>query len=155
MNWTAGIISAVSALLLIVLVSLTQQFSTFNQSRKPPWQPPNVLFGIVWPLFYISLILSILFSSAELYLNKWWIITAVLFFSQLLLNVTWPLTFKPGLYLYGVIMLAAVFALTASYITILFSIQDSGYLLSAAILPIPYLIWIGLALSLNVWYYMN
>ena len=154
-DWLAGTLAALASLLLITSVSITGSGNLAMRNSKPPWQPPNIVFGIVWPILYALLLLSILFAAASWHDLRWQVSVAVfvLFYVQLILNVLWPLSFKPNTYCLGVAILTCIATLILSYIAILFSFADSNKLLyAAASLPLPYLAWILFALSLNSWY---
>jgi len=112
--------------------------------RKPPWTPPNWLFGPVWTALYLSMAVAawlvwrrIGFSPAKLPLT--------LFVIQLALNVAWSGIFF-RLRLVGVAFLEVVLL----WLFILWTAIAFGSVSSTASwLMVPYLTWVTFALALN------
>jgi translocator protein len=122
--------------------SVTSWFPTLV---KPAWNPPGWLFGPVWTTLYIMMAVAMwLVWKTD---PTWTRIkpAAILFGSQLLLNVAWSFLFfgarSPGLALIDIIALwlAIVATIYAFY-------QHSKW---AAWLLIPYLAWVSFASVLN------
>lgn len=120
--------------------SVTTWYPTLT---KPNFSPPGWIFGPVWIALYFLM-------GVSLYLI--WINKAkdngkalILFAIQLILNVLWSFMFF-GLKspLYGLIDILAL--LVAIVFTILFSYKIS---VLAAILLVPYLVWVSFATILN------
>lgn len=120
--------------------SVTTWYPTLT---KPNFSPPGWIFGPVWIALYFLMGIS-------LYLI--WINKAkdngkalILFAIQLILNVLWSFMFF-GLRspLYGLIDILVL--LVAIILTILFSYKIS---VLAAILLVPYLVWVSIATILN------
>lgn len=120
--------------------SVTTWYPTLT---KPNFSPPGWIFGPVWIALYFLMGIS-------LYLI--WINKAkdngkalILFAIQLILNVLWSFMFF-GLKstLYGLIDILVL--LVAIILTILFSYKIS---VLAAILLVPYLVWVSIATILN------
>lgn len=116
---------------------------------KPPFTPPNGLFGPAWTVLYILMAFAV-----------WRVLRArpmqpgrgraiALFFVQLGLNAAWPWTFfaarSPGAGLVHILALDVVVLWT----TVLFWRVDR----SAALALLPYFLWILFATYLNtgVW----
>jgi tryptophan-rich sensory protein len=110
---------------------------------KPAWTPPNWVFGPVWTLLYIG----IAFAG--------WLVwrrngpragaSLALWGAQLVLNAAWSWFFfgqhRPG------IALADIVALLACIVAfIIVTYADSR---PAALLFVPYALWVGLATALN------
>jgi tryptophan-rich sensory protein len=110
--------------------------------NKPSFNPPNYLFGPVWTLIYILMGISF-----YLVLNKpnvSWLLVGI-FLTQLILNFFWSFIFfnlhNLGLALVEIILLwASILAMI-----ILFFKTNKW----AAILNIPYLLWVSFATLLN------
>jgi translocator protein len=110
--------------------------------NKPSFNPPNYLFGPVWTLLYI-----IMGISFYLILNKPkvnWLLVSV-FITQLILNFFWSFIFfnahNLGLALVEIIIL------WASILTMIILFYKTNKW--AAILNIPYLLWVSFATLLN------
>jgi benzodiazapine receptor len=111
---------------------------------KPPFNPPNYLFGPVWTMLYIlmgvSLFMVVRMQRSELRTN------AILAFGlQLFLNFWWSIFFfrfhRPDVALMEIVIL---------WFSILFMIS-SFYKLKpfAAYIQVPYLLWVSFASILN------
>jgi translocator protein len=113
--------------------------------QKPIWTPPSWLFGPVWTLLYLTLAISgwLIFikvkSSSEK--NK----ALAIYGLQLFLNLLWSYSFfylkSPGLALLNIILLVL---LTCANIRFFWQLYRP-----AAILLLPYLLWILYATALN------
>jgi benzodiazapine receptor len=111
---------------------------------KPPFLPPNEVFGPVWTVLYllmgVSLYLVVRASAAEKRAAYVW------FGVQLVLNTLWSLTFF-GLQLpwLGVAVIVALLIAIAVTIRSFYSISRlASYLL------VPYLLWTCFATYLNL-----
>ncbi|MEQ8585727.1 MAG: TspO/MBR family protein [Thalassobaculaceae bacterium] len=112
--------------------------------RKPPWRPPNWLFGPAWTVLYAMIAVS-----------GWWVWQAgtwpalalpmAIYGVQLLLNAGWsPLFFglrRPDLALYE------LFALWTSILATIVAFYPISP--AAALLLLPYLGWVTFAGLLN------
>ena len=116
----------------------------YERIRKPPWRPPNWLFGPVWFVLYCMIAVS-----------GWMVWRAAppdqvsfpiaLYGIQLLLNACWSYCFfglrRPGLALLEMSLLwIAIAATMAAFV----SISEL-----AALLLVPYLLWVSFAWVLN------
>ncbi len=117
--------------------------------NKPSFNPPNYLFGPVWTTLYILMGISfyMILQTASHDMRK----KAVNIFSiQLLLNFCWSFIFfnfqLPG-FAFVEIMMMWISILTM--IIIFYKINKT-----AALLQIPYLMWVSFASVLNgsIWY---
>jgi len=119
--------------------------SWYSTLRKPPYNPPNWVFGPVWTILYVLMGISfykIWMVDLRLRANR---TQLVLFLAQLILNSLWSIVFfglEELLLGFGVIL--CLWALIASTI-ISFNRLSNG----AAILLIPYLMWVSFAALLN------
>ncbi len=117
----------------------------YAQLNKPPFSPPNWLFGPVWTAIYLLMGVS-LFLVLEKKIKKQTDSLVVLFLVQLFLNFLWSVIFF-GLHL----PLAAFLEIILLWLSILLLIINSWKLskLSAWFL-IPYLCWVSFASILNL-----
>ena len=114
----------------------------FVYLNKPRFTPPNYLFGPVWTLLYILMGISFYLVINKPKVN--WLLVSV-FITQLILNFFWSFIFfnahNLGLALFEIILLwASILAMI-----ILFYKTNKW----AAILNIPYLLWVSFATLLN------
>ncbi len=121
----------------------------YAQLNKPPWNPPDWLFGPVWTLLYI-----LMGVAAWLVWRSGWqaqnVRLAMLSFAvQLVLNVLWSIIFfglrSPGPALVEIVVLWLLILATTVQFFRLTSL--AGYLM------LPYLLWVSFASALNasVW----
>jgi len=113
--------------------------SKWYKKNKPSITPPSIVFPIVWTILYIFI--SISFAKEIIQKNK---ITIILFIVNLILNISWCYIF---FYMQNpVVALFNIFLILITIIGILHytKINLTRYLI------IPYLIWIGFAMILNV-----
>jgi len=112
--------------------------------EKPPWNPPDWLFGPVWTVLY-----GLMAVAAWLVWKEFGFRAAPaslsLFMAQLALNAAWSWVFfglqRPGLaFLNLVLLCVAVAAVTAAF---------WKRLRLAGVLLVPYLLWILFAAALN------
>ena len=114
--------------------------------NKPSFNPPDIAFSVVWPiLFTLMAIGAILvrikagsFDAASGPLG--------LYFTQLAINLSWSWLF------FGFQQVAlAMAALVALWLLIIAMMRSfSKHSIAAAVLQIPYLIWVTFAGYLNV-----
>ncbi len=110
--------------------------------NKPTFNPPNYLFGPVWTLLYILMGISLYLVINKPNVN--WLLVGV-FITQLILNFFWSFIFfnyhNLGFALIEIIILwASILAMI-----ILFYKTNKW----AAILNIPYILWVSFATVLN------
>jgi len=113
---------------------LHDRINTYTQS---------VLLSIVWTILYILIIISLIIYVR----NKWSKYGLLLFIIQLILNIIWTtIFFRYRLICLSVIDLLLLIVLVCLMIKEFYRVNKySGYIL------IPYLIWLLLALYLNIY----
>jgi tryptophan-rich sensory protein len=119
---------------------LTDWYTNLNQA---PWTPPGIVFGIAWTLimFCFSIYLGKLFLEDSSKKIK------IIFLVQFILNVSWNfIFFNQHLVLFGLITITLLTALLFNYFFKLSSkVGNYKYLL------LPYMIWLCIATSLNLY----
>jgi translocator protein len=125
------------------IAAIPTWYATLN---KPPFSPPNWVFGPVWTTLYFLMGISA-FLIWQKGLQKKQVKRALIYFSlQLFFNFLWSLLFfglhSPLLGLFGIMILLIFIILTIV----------SFYKLSkiAAYLFVPYLLWVSFATILNI-----
>ncbi|MBP8034317.1 MAG: tryptophan-rich sensory protein [Bacteroidia bacterium] len=126
--------------------SITTWYAEIN---KPSFNPPNYLFGPVWTTLYILMGISIymILQSPKTELRKKAI---VIFCIQLLLNFCWSfIFFKFQLLGLAFIEIILMWASILTMIIVFFEINKK-----AALIQIPYLLWVSFASVLNgsIWF---
>lgn len=136
--WAAAAVVAGAAGTPIVV---SQTKGWYKTIKKPSWCPPDRLFGPVWTLLYASI-----GYSAQIMKSLNGYDSALRFFAlHFALNLTWaPLFF--GIHRIGAAFLVNV-ALVASLSRSIYVFSKTSHL--AAVLLVPYLIWLSFATALN------
>ena len=147
----AVVVKLIIVCILCFSVGLIGSFFTtalsdwYQNLKKPSFNPPNWVFGPVWTALYIMMGISAFIvwqNGLDSYLVK---IALGIFLIQLFLNAIWtPLFFglkSPLLAFIDIVLL---------WFGILFTIfRFYGLSKSAALLLIPYLLWVTFASILN------
>jgi translocator protein len=152
--FSAGILAIF--LLLPVLIGVTASFATassvsswYIELNKPFFNPPNWLFGPVWTLLYLMMgVSSWLVYRSPASASRTLSLDTYGF--MLFLNFCWSFLFfgfqMPGLAFIEIVFLWAII--------VAMIIQFGRVSRLAALLQIPYLIWVSFASVLNgsIWY---
>ena len=125
--------------------TITAIFGWYASLIKPPFSPPNWLFGSVWLTLYTLMGLALALVWAKGIGDKKVKQAVVLFGAQLFLNVLWSILFF-GLHLtflafFEILLMLGFIALT----TLSFYRIERR----AAYLMLPYLAWVSFASVLN------
>ena len=119
---------------------LTEWYISLSQA---PWSPPGFVFGIAWTIIMIcfSIYLGRLFIKS--YNPK----LIVIFSIQFILNVSWNyIFFNQHLILFGLITIILLTALICYYF-----FELSQKIRHYKFLLLPYIIWLCIATSLNLY----
>lgn len=153
MKKTLKLLLCILAMLLIgglagaaTSTSISGWYTTIN---KPSFNPPNYLFGPVWTTLYILMGISLylILQSDGNELRK----KAITIFSiQLFLNFWWSFIFF-NLQMLGLAFVEIILMWIGILTMILFFYKINK---TAALLQIPYLMWVSFASILNgsIWY---
>ena len=126
------------------LASTTGVDGWYSAADKPPWTPPNWLFGPVWTVLYTAMAVA-----AWLVWRRWgWHgarAALILYGAQLALNAIWtPLFFGAEQLWLGLAVITALDVVLAATVVAFFrKSKPAGWLL------VPYLAWCLYATSLN------
>lgn len=139
----AAAVLAVAAVALVGVLITDTQSQWYQALKKPVFQPPDIVFSIVWIALYILIALSLVrLLTLNLPVKKnIWILYAV----NGLLSVLWSFLFF--LMQSPVLAFIVLLALAAETVFLLRAVWQkdalSGWLL------VPYLIWLAFAAVLN------
>lgn len=144
-------IAAIAAIAIELLGGLSGWLSNsgfgngwFDSLDKPSFMPPGAVFGIVWPILYVLLGVSVAMVIAQPPSPRR-TFGLTLFFIQLVLNFAWsPIFFAAHDVRLAkwVIFIMAILAAAAAG-------QFWRIRTAAGLLPIPYLAWLIFAATLN------
>ena len=126
-----------------LLSALIGRVSTEYNNFKPVWTPPGIVFPIIWTILYVLLGISsyLICESNATYKND----ALKVYGINILVNGLWSiLFFRFKLFLISFIVIVVLIILTLIMIKKYFRINKV-----AALLQIPYLIWLCIALVLS------
>lgn len=128
-----------------IFLAVTGKFDAYNEFFRPPFSPPSWVFSVVWSILYLIMGISsylIMISDVPKAVREdalWQ------YFIQLGVNIIWPILFfyfelRLGAFIWIIVLIAAVFKLFTDF-----------WFISkpAALLQIPYIIWLFFATYLN------
>ncbi|MCO4747376.1 MAG: tryptophan-rich sensory protein [Proteobacteria bacterium] len=141
-----------AALLICYSVAALGAWSTVEGVRewypgldKPPWTPPNWMFGPIWSVLYTAMAVGVWDALRRVDSARRQVLG--LFVGQLALNALWsPLFFALH---WAWVALAVISVLWAAILACIVVFRRSSSL--GAALYVPYLAWITVAWSLNAW----
>ena len=123
----------------------------YDEAVKPPLSPPDALFPIVWTVLFLLMGISAYLVWTADARNLTARNRAILLYClQLAVNFFWPVIFfNAGAYLAALLWLILLDVLVVMTVIAFRRIRRS-----AALLNLPYLIWLAFATYLNagVWY---
>ena len=115
-----------------------------NTINRPELMPPSFVFGIVWPILYFMMILSLAFfiRNGVTRHDKWGILFFVL---QLILNLSWMPVFF-GFHKAFLALLIILLLIVVVFVTVILFYKKSK---TAGLLLVPYFLWLLFAAYLN------
>lgn len=119
----------------------------YNNLNKPSWQPPDFIFGIIWPYNFI-----VLGIAAVIIAQRASTTTAIIYMAFFALSVATALTwayqfYTPHNLTFASFALIATAVLTIPMSYILFTIS-----IPMALAVMPYQVWVAIAATLS-WSY--
>lgn len=124
------------------IASIPTWYATLN---KPPFSPPNWIFGPVWTTLYLMMGVSLYLVWMKGLKNKKGKVALLFFAVQLLFNFLWSLLFfgahSPLLALIDIFLLL--------YTIVIVMVKFNKISKPASYLLLPYLLWVSFATLLN------
>ena len=122
----------------------------YNNINKSPYTPPGWFFGLVWTILYLLMIISfyLIWSNSKCfpYCN-----VLTIFLLQLAFNLSWTTVF----FKYKKIRFALILTILIFILTFIVSIKFYKINKIASYLLIPYLLWLIVAMYLNIYIILN
>lgn len=119
----------------------------YQQLRIAPWTPPGWVFGAAWTSIMICF--AIYMSTLVRIEKSAWVLT--LFGIQLVLNILWnPVFFHFHFTGWSLILIVALFL-----VVLLLFLMGYNLLKAYSLLLVPYLLWLGIATSLNAYAWLK
>lgn len=126
-------------------VGVLRNFEWYQNLRKPSITPPQWAFPVVWTILYIMIGISLYFYLRAT--EGQYTTGLLLFCIQMVLNIIWtPLFFCARMIRLALVDIVLLFIFIV--LTIVFFYPASKL---AALLLVPYLIWVGIATYLNAY----
>jgi len=120
-----------------------------ERQPTPPWQPPDWVFGVAWPLNFLALaMVGVVLARADA--RRSWPVLGV-FAASVLCSLAWAALFHGPHALWP----AAVALAVASLLTWGMLLMASRILWWTGFALTPYALWLTLAVSLAFWYADN
>lgn len=121
----------------------------YQRLAKPPWQPPDWVFGVIWPLNFLALIAAgIVVSRADPS-------RAAAVLAVLAVSVVFALGWAYLFYVPHALTGSAIALGVAAVLTWVVLVMASRVVGWTGLLLTPYAVWVSLATSLAVWYAAN
>lgn len=117
----------------------------YRRLRKPPWQPPNVVFGPVWSVLYAMIAASMVIVHGRPSDDQRRRRTFVLLGSNLTLNLAWTAIFFRG----RSPLAAGVEIVALEGTTVALVVRAWPVSRLAALLMVPYALWVAFATALT------
>jgi benzodiazapine receptor len=146
------IIELTCSVAVCILIGFLGSFATrssvttwYANLSRPSFTPPDWIFGVVWPILYVMMGISafIIWNKG---LDKREVKVALgIFGLQLILNGLWTPVFF-GLNLIGLALIEIIMMWAAILLTIISFWKVSK---TAALLLLPYILWVSFAVVLN------
>ena len=137
-------LAAVAAVAILGSLATQSAVDTWYSELDTPWfTPPRWVFGPVWTVLYVLIAVSAFLThrargEAGAALAVWWV--------QLGLNLAWTLVF------FGLRAPVAGLVVILAQLASIVVLMRAAWPLSrtAALLLVPYLLWVGYATALNI-----
>lgn len=112
---------------------------------KPWWTPPTAVFPVAWTILYILMAVSLWRLWERAPVSRSGGLAVLLFFAQLVLNAIWtPVFFGLHATQAALVIIVVLLGLIAATIAVIHRIDRP-----AALLLVPYLLWVAYAATLN------
>ena len=123
-----------------------KNYKWYFKLNKSKLTPPNWVFGVVWPILYILMLISLIIVWTDSKCAPF-CMAIVLFFIQLFFNIMWTRVFfsEKNIKLSLFILISTLFFTIFTFIAFYYINKIGAYLL------IPYILWLSFAFYLN-WY---
>ncbi|WP_336205282.1 TspO/MBR family protein [Nonomuraea sp. LPB2021202275-12-8] len=134
-------VAAVAAVAVVGSLAATDSGAEYLALERPAWAPPRWLFGPAWTVLYLLIALS----GWLVWLARGWSPAFTVYAVQLALNAVWtPLFFAAGQYGLAFAEIVILWAAIVANIVVFWRVRRA-----AALLLVPYLLWVTYAAALN------
>ena len=122
----------------------------YKELKVAPWNPPSYVFGIVWPILYLLMFISLIIVWTDKKCYPY--CTAITYFIiQLFFNLIWTtLFFRLRMPLLALLDLSIIVVLMLLALIEFYKLNTFVFWLN-----IPYTVWLIFAWYLNVYIWLN
>jgi benzodiazapine receptor len=146
------IVKLICSVAVCILIGFVGSFVTrdsvstwYAELSRPSFTPPDWTFGVVWPILYVMMGISAFLIWNEGFDKTEVKVALGIFGLQLILNGLWtPIFF--GLHLIGLALIEILMMWAAILLTNIYFWKVSK---PAALLLLPYILWVSFAIVLN------
>ena len=119
----------------------------YQRLERPAWQPPDIVFGLIWPYnFAVLIAASIVVTASGTSVVRWvWIVGLV---ASVVAALAWARLF----YVDHALWHAAAALMIATVVTVPIVTAAFATRRWAGVILLPYQVWLALAASLSVGY---
>ncbi|QNN51485.1 tryptophan-rich sensory protein [Nocardioides mesophilus] len=142
----AGFVVVVVAYAVLSQVWVSAEPGWYAALPRPPWQPPDWVFGVIWPLNFLALL------AAGVVLARADPVRAGPVLAVLAVAVVFALGWAYLFYVPHALAASAVSLGIAAALTWVLLVLAAGVVGWTGVLLAPYAVWVSLATSLAVWY---
>lgn len=148
----AGFVATVAVYAALSGLWVSADQGWYARLPKPPWQPPDWVFGAIWPLNFLALVVAgvVLARQSAERAPAVLVVLAVLVVS-VALALAWAYLF----YVPHALGAAAVALAGATVLTWVVLVLSARIVAWTGLLLTPYAVWVSLATSLAFWYAAN
>ncbi|MAP96426.1 MAG: hypothetical protein CMK07_15885 [Ponticaulis sp.] len=147
-GWVADLLIVVAIVCVLAIGGLVTGGSDdpwYAELTKPPFNPPDITFAIVWPVLYLFMAIAAILVRWNLGRMRYDGAAFGLFFMQLTFNLAWSILF---FFMHRPVW--AFLDLLALILTLIMTISHFGrHSAVAGWLLVPYLLWTFFAAYLN------
>jgi tryptophan-rich sensory protein len=142
----AGFLALVAAYAVLSQLWVSSDAGWYASLRKPPWQPPDLVFGVIWPLNFLALAVAgvVLAGRAP---TGGAVVLAVL-----AVSVGFALGWAYLFYVPHALTPAALSLTAAAALTWVVLVLAATAVWWLSLVLLPYAVWLSLAASLAWWY---
>lgn len=150
------IVAAVASTMIVLIyaagsgVWVSSGDSWYRSLSQPPWQPPDIVFGLIWPYNFLALIVAGLVVSLAGTSGQRWV-----WLAGLAVSVAAALGWAYSFYIGQELWLAAVLLALAFLFTVPIVIVAWRTNWWAGLILLPYAAWVAVATSLAIGYAMR
>lgn len=148
------VIAAALGIILVLVYAIGSGFWVSNSPgwysslNRPPWQPPDFVFGLIWP--YNFIVLGITAVRVSSVLNR---TELIVWLSAFALSVIAALSWAYNFYVPHNLQFAALSLGTAALLTVPVLVLTFRVSIALGLALLPYQIWVAIATTLAWGYY--